>query len=374
MSTFTKYCSVASTGPWIFTIDLGSAKTFNGYRWATANDATGRDPKVFTLHTSSNGTDYTLRSEVTDTVTDTRLTYVGPYADFYYPKNSISPNWVQDVIESAHGVTPVSDDNAYGGLVWQGFQDTLERSVLAGKTFSTNISSTYSLVYSSVGAYWGGVLAPNGDIHFVPFGANRGQKISASGVVSTYSLIFTNASGSYSGGVLASNGEIHFIPLNANFGQKINASGVVSTYSLAYTTATTGLYTGGVIAPNGDIHFVPFNANLGQKINFATGLPTTYSLAYTTTVAYSGGVLAPNGDIHFVPDSAVVRQKISSSGVVSTYSLVYTTTNAYTGGVLAPNGDIHFVPRSADRGQVIRNNSGFTFPKGTILHPYLNKL
>jgi hypothetical protein len=73
---------------------------------------------------------------------------------------------------------------------------------------------------TSFGAYTGGVLAPNGDIHFIPNSANRGQKISITGVVSTYSLLFT--SGSYLGGVLGPNGVIHFIPYGAGRGQQIS--------------------------------------------------------------------------------------------------------------------------------------------------------
>jgi hypothetical protein len=58
--------------------------------------------------------------------------------------------------------------------------------------FLTGVVSTYSLVYTTSGAYAGGVLAPNGDIHFVPNTAIVGQKISAlTGVVSTYSLVYT---------------------------------------------------------------------------------------------------------------------------------------------------------------------------------------
>jgi hypothetical protein len=34
------------------------------------------------------------------------------------------------------------------------------------------------LAYTVFNVYRGGVLAPNGDIHFVPRAANRGQKIS----------------------------------------------------------------------------------------------------------------------------------------------------------------------------------------------------
>jgi hypothetical protein len=83
--------------------------------------------------------------------------------------------------------------------------------------------STYSLIYTANAAYQGGVLAPNGDIHFVPYFADRGQKINTlTGVVSTYSFLYLAAFASYSGGVLAPNGDIHFVPTIAERGQKIS--------------------------------------------------------------------------------------------------------------------------------------------------------
>ena len=103
----------------------------------------------------------------------------------------------------------------------------------------------------------------------MPSSANRGQKIDINGVVSTYSLVYTNSTGAYGGGVLAPNGDIHFAPLYAPIGQKISSSGVVSTYSLGYTAGNA--YWGGVLAPNGDIHFVPTGANRGQKISTLSG-------------------------------------------------------------------------------------------------------
>jgi hypothetical protein len=83
----------------------------------------------------------------------------------------------------------------------------------------------------------------------------------------------TNA---YIGGVLAPNGDIHFIPHNANRGQKISRSGVVSTYALAYTTAAA--YHGGVLQPNGDIHFVQRSGVRGQKIATGLKIPIEYCL------------------------------------------------------------------------------------------------
>ena len=197
----------------------------------------------------------------------------------------ISPSFVEEVINELQGTLPAGNNSSIGtDLVgWNGFKKFLDEANSAGRLFTNEIVSTYSLIYTTGSAYLGGVLAPNGDIHFIPQSANRGQKISASGVVSTYSLVYTGSN----------------------------------------------LYYGGILAPNGDIHFVPYNANRGQKI--------------------------------------------SASGVVSTYSLVYTASGAYAGGVIAPNGNIHFIPTSGNRGQIIHNNSGITFPKGVLLHPYLNK-
>jgi hypothetical protein len=77
------------------------------------------------------------------------------------------------------------------------------------------------LVYTVANAYSGGVLAPNGDIHFVPYAATVGQKVSASGVVSTYSLTYTVAY-AYAGGILDANGDIHFIASCASVGQKVS--------------------------------------------------------------------------------------------------------------------------------------------------------
>jgi len=148
----------------------------------------------------------------------------------------ISPTWQTEVKNKARGGIPTCDNSSISSdlVAWNQIKTLLEKSQNNGTAFSQGIVSTYSLVYTASAAYQGGVLAPNGDIHFVPFLANRGQKIDINGVVSTYSLVYTTTSGAYSGGVLAPNGDIHFVPYSANRGQKISSSGVVSTYSLVY--------------------------------------------------------------------------------------------------------------------------------------------
>lgn len=178
----------------------------------------------------------------------------------------ISPSWSREVQEVREGKLPKCDDSSVGPNLEGGtdFLDVLQASAAAGSLYSsTTVVSTYSLVYTAISAYAGAVLAPNGDIHFIPRSAICGQKVTPSGTVSTYSLVYTG-SNAYLGGILAPNGDIHFVPYSADRGQKISANGTVSTYSLVYTVGSA--YQGGVLAPNGDIHFVPLGANRGQKI------------------------------------------------------------------------------------------------------------
>lgn len=224
------------------------------------------------------------------------------------------------------------------------------------------IASTYSLIYTGNGIYRGGVLSPSGEVHFIPNGALVGQKVNpVSGVVSTYSII-TNG---YAGGVLAPNGDIHFIPYSASVGQKLSAAGVVSTYAIL----TNGYY-GGVLNHNGEIIMTPINAAVGQKVSLA-GVVSTYSLVYTVGNAYSGGVLSPNGDVHFVPFSgALVGQKVSLAGVVSTYTII---SNGYIGGVLTPQGDIIMIPTSPSYFQKITTLAGVPLSKALCCHPFFNK-
>jgi streptogramin lyase len=254
------------------------------------------------------------------------------------------------------GGVPTCDDGSITTTTFENLKTLMKISADSGSVFSNAVLSTFSLLFTinprSYDVWGGGVMALNGDIHFVPCSSNQvGQKVNKAGAVSTYAIVLTDGTESYKGGVLAANGDIHFIPNSTSVGQKISAAGIVSTYSLPYTTS--GAYWGGVLDPNGEIYFVPFNAKKGTKIS-VDGTVSTFSLPYTCYYAYCGGVLAPNGDIHFVPYTAAVGMKVSG-GVVSTYALAktFSTGSAYCGGVLSQSGEIHFVPAYATVGQKI---------------------
>ena len=54
-----------------FIFQFSSAKAFNGYRWATANDEESRDPKSWTIAGSNNGTTWTTLHTVSGFVAST---------------------------------------------------------------------------------------------------------------------------------------------------------------------------------------------------------------------------------------------------------------------------------------------------------------
>lgn len=308
------------------------------------------------------------------------------------PSFNIAPQWVEDVKNVGWGTLPTANNSSIGTdfAAWDKFSYLLKKSSTAGKLYSTDIVSTYSLVYTAADAYIGGVVAPNGDVHFIPLSANRGQKISAAGVVSTYSLLYTGIY-AYFGGVLAPNGDIHFVPFTANRGQKVDKNGVVSTYALVYTNSS-GAYNGGTVLPDGAIHFTPWLADRGQKIS-AAGVVSTYTLTTTTAATYGGvlgadgkmytssynwplstidvngvmttyngaypglgGAINPKGEIYFAPYYQVGSKINTKTKEITTISFVNTTTDVYYGAVASPNGDIHFVPYNAAVGQKVDIN------------------
>jgi len=212
-----------TTGTGTFTLGLATA----GYQ-----DFSSIGDGNTTYYTITNGTDWEVgigtytssgttlaRTQVLSSSNSNALVnWAAGSKNVYVPQPAIN----------TQGTAPTGDNSSIGTdqVAFNNFQKNIQASVNGGVTFNNNgvggIVSTYSLVYTAAAAYAGGVLAPNGDIHFIPNNANRGQKVSSTGVVSTYSLVYT--ADTYSGGVLAPNGDIHFVPEGANRGQKINSS------------------------------------------------------------------------------------------------------------------------------------------------------
>jgi len=230
------------------------------------------------------------------------------------------------------------------------------------------------------GSFYGGVLAPNGNIFFLPYDVrvifqfDPSEKcVTAQGVYSqqdcpNYSIDIQSAASwssygdKYGGGVLATNGKIYGVPRYSN------NVGEISPDAFSFTAVdissklhlSSGWYSAGVLAPNGKVYFAPkYASNIGE-FN-----PSTNSFITRTTCAgcnwHVGGILAPNGKIYFVPGKYKITfidpSSIDDGNFASSIDIADVNpagvqfnihTHFYKGGVLAPNGKIYFVPSLAD--------------------------
>lgn len=275
----------------------------------------------------------------------------------------------------------------------------------------------YSLVYTNpIGAYAGGVLAPNGDIHFVPTTAPVGQKVDKYGIVSTYVLakqnvfsVLDSIGGDFVGGVLSPDGYIHFVPYLSSCGQRVNLSnGSCETYSIP---GSSGGYAGGVLLPNGEIHFIrAISAKPGMKV--VGNIATTYQIDSTNVSSTKGSKINLDGEASLYGMGA----KILANGVINTVYKDFIGTNfstftyssdgfTYMGSTLGiisvfdldgnliysysvnssaltptlitnPKGDIYFNNARGgypgNIGKIIVSN-GRLLPRNVYLSPYFNK-
>jgi streptogramin lyase len=218
--------------------------------------------------------------------------------------------------------------------------------------------------------YCGVVLAPNGLLYFIPHNADNIGVFNPStrdfSVIDISSVIAHDAK--YVGGVLAPNGHIYFVPYNADSIGDFNPNtGAFSVISISVSLCATPLhgykYEGGVLAPDGHIYFVPHNANCIGDFDPATGIFTFIDISSFIAhgTKYVGGVLAPNGLIYFVPTNAdnigVFNPSTHAFSVIDISSVIVQD-EKYAGGVLAPNGHIYFVPYNADSIGVFNPSTG----------------
>jgi len=245
---------------------------------------------------------------------------------------------------------------------WQPYLSNLAAANSSGLTITTaNITggATYS------GGWWGGVLAPNGNIYFCPVGATNILVLNPTTGVTSNLTGGATYTGGWSGGVLAPNGNIYFAPLNAPNVLVLNPTTGVTSNLTGGATYTTGGWSGGVLAPNGNIYFTPYQSTNTLVLNPTTGVTSnlTGGGTYNASYGYFGSVLAPNGNIYFCPlNSSSILFLNPNTGVTSniTGGATYTLGNAWIGGVLHPNGKIYFTPYSATNILVLDPATGVT--------------
>ena len=248
---------------------------------------------------------------------------------------------------------------------WQPYLQRLAAANSSGVTVTTS-NITGGATYTDYG-WSGGVMAPNGNIHFVPLYATNILVLNpTTGVTSNLTGGATYTTTGWSGAVLAPNGNIYCCPHNATNILVLNpTTGVTSnlTGGATYPGGSSGAWFGCVLAPNGNIYFCPYNATNILVLNPTTGVTSNLTGGATfTSYGWSGGVLAPNGNIYFCPYNATNILVLNpTTGVTSnlTGGATYIA-NGWIGGVLAPNGNIYFTPFGATNILVLNPTTGVT--------------
>ena len=220
---------------------------------------------------------------------------------------------------------------------------------------------------------FGGVLAPNGNIYFAPFGLTKILELNPN-TLSTQ-LVGNDVFDSNSvcvGGVLAPNGNIYFCP-NGNYIIKFNPNTKIVT-----KIPTSSGYYGGVLAPNGNIYFAPQTGKKKIKeFNPVTNVINYIDIPVITgnsTSMYYGGVLAPNGNIYFCPGSAnKVLELNPNTSAVQLVGSNYPDSNKWVSGSLALNGNIYFAPLGASQILELNPNTLTTKLVGSVYNNVGNR-
>ena len=100
--------------------DFGSPIAFDGYRWQTAGDESGRDPKSWTLYGSTDNTNWDVLDIVTDFIaTEDRFTFTPPFIFTVQPKEIQLPSKLTftanpPIVPVKNGLTELTaGDSAY---------------------------------------------------------------------------------------------------------------------------------------------------------------------------------------------------------------------------------------------------------------------
>ena len=253
-------------------------------------------------------------------------------------------------------------------------------------TYTNGSGVTYN-AYSSC------VTAPDGKVWMIPYFWSENQPNwhyinTTNNTIVPYSAP-SAVSGAYFGGVLASNGNIYMIPqgqaTQSTWHYIRTSDNSIQSYTGPVLSASA--YTGGVLAPNGKIFLIPTTQatqTTWHYIDSTTNSVGTYTAPALVNNAYQGGILAPNGRIYMAPLSQATQSTWHYIDTNTTQPTVVGYTHgmsglnvfAYLGGILAPNGRIYLIPYGQG------NNSNWHYidtqvdkplPIGVCTNPMFNK-
>ena len=139
-------------------------------------------------------------------------------------------------------------------------------------------------------------------------------------------------------GLLAPNGNIYFIP-NVNYSKIIYYDGLsVNDIQLS----ENGLYSSGVLGPNGKIYLVPFLANHIGVLDIKTNVISRIEIYKLNVEKYISGILAQNGKIYFIPYG--VNNIGELDIITNSFKIIdIEYVKGFNSGILVPNGKIYMI-------------------------------
>ena len=172
--------------------------------------------------------------------------------------------------------------------------------------------TTFGSVGSDGAKWFGGVLAPNGQIYGISKLSALVLKIDPeTDTATTFGSVGSDVSSKWFGGVLAPNGQIYGIPYYSALVLKIDPETDTAT-TFGSLGSGSGKWVCGVLAPNGQIYGIPHDSALVLKIGPPPSSPPTcapcpigYHLARNATTFLGGGCVesCPTG-MYNVPGTA----------------------------------------------------------------------
>jgi streptogramin lyase len=180
----------------------------------------------------------------------------------------------------------------------------------------------------------GGVLAPNGKIYGVPFGATNVLEIDpVAGIQTTFGSLSSDNYKWY-GGVLAPNGKIYCTPSASTSILKIDpVARTATTFGNTLSVISSAEYIyGSVLGADGKIYYPLYNSNKIVRLD-----PDTETLSIYHTLgeyaSFGAGVLASNGNIYTIPAGvgiSTIRAKVVSIGTTQKYEPANWMLSSYT--------------------------------------------
>jgi len=244
--------------------------------------------------------------------------------------------------------------------------------------------STPAGIYPTGGAYYGGVLLPDGRVFCVPYNGTTAR------IYDPATNTLSTPAGSYAGGAafadgcLLKDGRVFLFTYNSTTARIYDP--VTNTLSTPAGTYPGGAaFHTGVLLPDGRVFCVPLSSTTGRIYDPVTDTLSTPAGTYPGGAAFTCGVLLPDGRVFLVPyTSTTARIYDPVTNTLSTPAGTYPGGAAFGGGVLLPDGRVFCVPLNSTTARIydpVTNtlsipagtypglaafNSGVTLPDGRV--------